>query len=152
MNFFDKNTLRDLLTALPTDRLPEWGMMTPQHMVEHLAFATTLSNGKMPMGLAIPEEKVERAKARLLDPAWQMPQLFKAAFMPADSLLPLAFGSMEAAVESLMGQIDDFYEFYAQNPEATPTHPYFGPLNREEWEVLHHKHFYHHLKQFGAVG
>lgn len=71
--------------------------------------------------------------------------------MPVDSLLPLAFGSMEAAVESLMGRLTNS-EFYAQNPEATPTHPYFGPLSREEWEVLHHKHFYHHLKQFGAVG
>lgn len=152
MNYFDKNTLRDLLTDLPADRVPHWGMMTPQHMVEHLALAVTISNGKMPMPLSIPEEKVERAKTRLLDPEWQMPQLFKASFMPADSLLPLACASKEEAIESLMGQIDDFYEFYAQNPEATPIHPYFGPLNRSEWEVLHHKHFYHHLKQFGMVG
>jgi len=152
MNYFDKNTLHEILTALPDDRDPLWGMMTPQHMVEHLALSTSFSNGKMPMPLAIPEEKVERAKARLLDPEWQMPMLFKAGFMPADSLMPLAFATKSEAIDALLGQIDDFYDFYAQNPEATPIHPYFGPLHRAEWEVLHHKHFYHHLKQFGMVG
>lgn len=152
MNFFDKNTLHEFLTALPDDRAPLWGMMTPQHMVEHLSFATSFSNGKMPMPLAIPEEKVERAKARLLAPEWQMPMLFKASFMPTDNLPPLAFATKSEAIDALLGQIDDFYDFYAQNPEATPIHPYFGPLNRAEWEVLHHKHFYHHLKQFGMVG
>jgi hypothetical protein len=150
-DFFEIAQLRPLLATLPADRAPHWGMMTPQHMVEHLAFAVALSNGKVPMPLAIPEEKAERAQARLLDPAWRMPRAFKAAFMPADSLLPLAYSSLEEATEALFEQIADFHAFFDQNPHATPTHPYFGALDRATWALLHHKHFAHHLEQFGAL-
>jgi hypothetical protein len=150
-NFFEIAQLRPLLAGLPADRAPLWGMMTPQHMVEHLAFAVALSNGKVPMPLAIPEEKVERAQARLLDPAWRMPQGFKAAFMPTDALLPLAYGSLGEAAEALFGQIADFHAHFDQNPDATPTHPYFGALDHAKWGLLHHKHFAHHLEQFGVI-
>lgn len=151
MNYFDKNLLHERLQALPADQAPLWGTLTPQHMVEHLAFTMEFSNGKRLMTLVIPEEKALKAKARLLDPEWQMPVGFKAPFMPADSLPPLQFSSKAAAIDALLQQMNDFYDFYARNPEATSVHPYFGTLNQAEWEIMHHKHFGHHLRQFGVA-
>lgn len=148
---FDKTYLKDILATLPADRTPEWGTMTPQHMVEHLGFAVQLSNGKRTHALITPEEKVERAKARMLSEEWQMPVNFKAGFLPEEGLLPLKFDSLDDAIAALMTEIDDFYQYYRETPEKTTIHPYFGSLNHAEWEINHHKHFQHHLKQFGLL-
>ena len=150
---FDKKYLRDTLTQLPPDTVPLWGTMTPQHMVEHLRYAVQLSNGKVSFPLVTPLEKVEKAKARMLAAeGWQPPVNFKAAFMDAEGLMPLQFGSMEAAIDALLAEIDDFYQYHRENPDAQPVHPYFGALNQQEWEINHDRHFQHHFRQFGVKG
>jgi Protein of unknown function (DUF1569) len=148
---FDKTRIAALLRQIAPDAVPDWGLMTPQHMVEHLAFGVCMSNGKQPQPLMIPAEKVEKAQSRLFDPLWRMPSGFKAAFMPEDRPLPLEKTDYEAAIEALLIEIDDFEQFFDKNPDTTPTHPYFGDLNRAGWLVLHHKHFSHHLRQFGLI-
>lgn len=150
-SLFSQDALRLHLMRLQPDSPPLWGSFTPQHMVEHLAEVIRFSNGKKNIELAIPFEKAERAKSRLLTPEFTMPKDFKAAFMPPEGLPPLQFSSLKAAIDALFSEIDDFYSFFAQNPGATPTHLYFSHLNREEWEVLHHKHILHHFEQFGLI-
>jgi hypothetical protein len=41
--------------------------------------------------------------------------------------------------------------FFAEHPGQTTTHPVFGPLNFNEWILLHHKHMTHHARQFGLM-
>lgn len=148
---FDKTYLKARLGQLPADKIPAWGSMTPQHMTEHLRLAVQLSDSRATFPLVTPEEKVERARNRMLSDEWQMPVNFKAAFMPEEGLRPLEFDSLPAAIDALMAEIDYFYDFFEKNPDAKPVHPYFGPLNRQEWEINHHKHFSHHLQQFGLL-
>ena len=50
LNFEDKADVISKLKSLKVDQQPEWGIMTPQHMVEHLIVSTKMSNG----GLNIP--------------------------------------------------------------------------------------------------
>lgn len=146
---FEKEYLLETLGQLQADTTPLWGTMTPQHMVEHLRYAVQLSNGKVSFPLVTPPEKVERAKARMLAAeGWQPPANFKAAFMDAEGLMPLQFDGMAAAIEGLMAEIDDFYQYYRDNPDACPVHPYFGALNQQEWEINHGRHFHHHFRQF----
>jgi Protein of unknown function (DUF1569) len=148
---FDKTRIAVLLRQIAPDAVPAWGLMAPQHMVEHLAFGVRMSNGKQPQPLLIPVEKVEKAQSRLFDPVWQMPMGFKAAFMPEDRPLPLEKNDYEAAIGALLDEMDDFKQFFEENPHSTPIHPYFGDLNHAGWLVLHHKHFSHHLRQFGLI-
>ena len=35
-------------------------------------------------------------------------------------------------------------------PHALVPHPAFGPMSRDDWGVLIHKHADHHLRQFGV--
>jgi hypothetical protein len=148
---FQKASILQHFERLHPETKPEWGLLTAQHMVEHLAVPFRFSNGKQPMELAIPFEKAERAKARVLEPDWRMPREFKAGFMPPEGLPDLQFSSIESATFALFSEIEDFYSFFALNPAATPTHPYFSHLNQQEWEVVHHKHFLHHFEQFGLL-
>lgn len=150
-SLFDRNTLQDILPNLTPESSPRWGAMTSQHMVEHLVLVVRFSNGKIRGELAIPTEKAERAKARMLQPEWIMPMEFKAAFLPQEGLPTLEYSSLAEAIQALYAEMADFYAFFAQYPDAQPLHPYFYLLNKEEWELMHHKHFLHHFKQFGLV-
>lgn len=148
---FNIETAKNHLSGLNPDTKPAWGIMTAQHMVEHLSEIIRFSNGKTAIGLAIPEDKAERAKTRMLTPEYRLPVDFKAAFLPENELPPLKYSSLENAKTALFSEIEDFYSFFAQNKDAMPTHPYFHNLNESEWELLHHKHFLHHFQQFGLV-
>ena len=55
------------------------------------------------------------------------------------------------AIDDLTKSINDFFEFFKNDPSKTTLHPAFGELNFDEWVQLHHKHVTHHLKQFGLI-
>ncbi len=148
-SLFNKAVIQNRLLRLRKDTSPIWGTMTAQHMVEHLAETIKYSNGNKTMALAIPFEKAERAKDRMLAPEWKMPREFKAAFLPLEGLPDLQFSSLTTAIDGLFSEIDDFYAFFALNPDATTTHAYFSNLNKQQWELSHHKHIAHHFEQFG---
>ena len=37
----------ELLKKLTPDKKPEWGIMSAQHMIEHILLAVQMSNGKL---------------------------------------------------------------------------------------------------------
>ena len=147
----NKTLLAARLERLHPEATPRWGSMTAQHMIEHLAEVVSFSNGKIQAELAIPYEKAERAKVRMLAPEWEMPKEFTASFMPAESLPELKFSSLHEAIQALFSEMAEFYSFFARNPDATPLHPYFSNLDQGEWLTAHHKHFKHHFEQFGLL-
>ncbi|MDQ2842736.1 MAG: DUF1569 domain-containing protein [Acidobacteriota bacterium] len=49
----------------------------------------------------------------------------------------------------LIAAIDSFSSQGAACCSSYP-HPFFGPLNPEQWSILMYKHVDHHLRQFGA--
>lgn len=118
-SLFNKAVIQHHLLRLQEDTSPIWGIMTAQHMIEHLAETIKYSNGNKTVGLAIPFEKAERAKDRMLAPEWKMPREFKAAFLPTEGLPELQFSSLTDAIGGLFSEIDDFYAFFALNPDVT---------------------------------
>jgi hypothetical protein len=73
-----------------------------------------------------------------------------AAVLPEEPL-PLRYPNMQQAKDDLKISVDDFFEFFKNDPSKTTLHPAFGELNFDEWVQLHHKHVTHHLKQFGLI-
>jgi Protein of unknown function (DUF1569) len=49
----------------------------------------------------------------------------------------------------LIAAIDSFATTGAAGCSQHP-HPFFGPLNSQQWAILMYKHLDHHLRQFGA--
>ena len=74
----------------------------------------------------------------------------KAPVLP-EQPLPLQYSTMDEALDHLGKSVDDFFDFFKDDPTKTTLHPAFGELNFDEWIQLHHKHVTHHLKQFGLI-
>jgi oxepin-CoA hydrolase/3-oxo-5,6-dehydrosuberyl-CoA semialdehyde dehydrogenase len=139
-----------LLDNLSNKDKPKWGVMTPQHMVEHLAQAVQSSNGKIVLSEYMPPtEKLPLLKRILLGPR-PFPKNFVNTVVGSE-LRPIKNINLADAVMSLKTELDDLESYFKNNPTAKPINPTFGPLNEEEWIRFHEKHFTHHLKQFGLI-
>ena len=128
---------------------PVWGKMTPQHMVEHLYLAVKFSYGKLKVSCSTPEDKLPVMK-RFLKSDKPLPQNFVSPVF-GESLTQLIFPSIEISKQKLLDEINSYYKFYEQNPDAKSMNPTFGELNFEEWEIFHRKHFTHHFTQFSLL-
>ena len=144
-----KETLLQRLDQLNGDSKAKFGILTPQHMVEHLTISLKLSVGKIPIPVFEPNEKQLARKQALLFTDIPFPQGIKAPGLP-DTLLDLRFPDLEIAKAELIKSWDAYQLLFQENPTKQTPHPRFGLLNFEEWERFHAKHMDHHLSQFGC--
>lgn len=147
---FNNNNVQSALEQLNETTSAQWGNMGPQHMVEHLIYFVQMSTGKVKAELSVPQEMVEKAKSFILSPTTEFRENTKANFLP-DEPQPLQLASLEEAKNNLYKEVDNFFTYFQNNPEAREIHPVFGSLNFGEWKTGHGKHFRHHFKQFGLL-
>jgi hypothetical protein len=150
INIYKQDNIFKKLKNLNPDAKPRFGVMSPQHMVEHLSYSTAMSTGRFPQKLYFSEEQAIYHKSLLLDPDAAFPANFKAPML-GDTPPPLSFADLPAALEKLKKELDKFSSFFEVNPDAMPVHPAMGPLNKEEWIVFHNRHYTHHFQQFGLL-
>jgi len=145
----DRERLLDRFRTLTTDSKPVFGLMTAQHMVEHVCLTFSLSNGRREIAQTTPERLANITKRRLLESEMVFPKGFKAPVLPENDTLPLQYESLNAAIAALEDEIDTFEGWFKHYPGSRPVHPVMGPLTYDEWQVFHSKHLTHHLEQFG---
>lgn len=150
MNFQDRHEITSRLANLSPNTLPEFGLMNPQQMVEHLILVMQISNGKRIENLMIKEETAKKWKEALIYTDAKMPKGFKAPMLP-EKPMALSFENLEIATKKLLDEIDDFNLFFSENPKITSMHPALGLFDMNEWVIFHNKHFTHHFEQFGLV-
>lgn len=144
-----RETLQQRLNLLTAASAAQFGILTPQHMLEHLILTLKLSAGRIPMTDFVPNEKQLAQKQALLYTDIPFPQGIKAPGIP-DTLMELRFPDLESAKQGLLTSWNAYQEVFEQQPDKTTIHPRFGPLNHADWEKFHAKHMNHHLGQFGA--
>lgn len=148
---------RFLQTTIPaaTSKLlaitkPQWGKMTPQHMIEHLYTAvvsSTIIKNTPPLP---PNSYQEEAKKSLI---------YSPADMPKNLDNPtFRFGlpdytnpTLVEAKAKLLSSLERFFEIYEKKEDAYNFNIFLGDLNVEENFVFHYKHFKHHYTQFGLI-
>lgn len=144
----------NVLNKLSKNTKPKWGIMTAQHMVEHLVLAVQSSTEKIIFDRFItPLDKLAISK-RFLNSSRPLPKLFVNEVISeviGEGLIPLINNDLSSAIKELEKEVEYFDEYFTRNPEAKPINATFGPLNYEEWVVFHNKHFTHHLTQFGLL-
>ena len=145
----DRKRLIDRFRMLTPQSEPVFGLMTSQHMVEHVCITFSLSNGRREIAQSTPERLANITKRRLLESEMTFPKGFKAPILPENDTLPYQYESLNAAIEALADEIDAFERWFEQHPDSKPVHPVMGPLSYKEWQVFHSKHILHHLEQFG---
>jgi hypothetical protein len=138
------------LSKLTSDAQPIWGKMTPQHMIEHLVLAVKLSNGSETINECMtPEDRLPLMK-KILMSTRPLPKNFVNTVV-GEGLKPLVYDSLEQAKESLQSELEQFENYFKENPSSVLNNPTFGPLNYEEWAQFHRKHLTHHFSQFGLT-
>lgn len=143
----NKETLLQRLNQLHTTTAAQFGILTPQHMVEHLILTVKMSAGRIPIPEFVPNEKQLAQKQALLFTDIPFPRGVKAPGLP-DTLLDLRFPDLETAKAELIKSWDAYQLLFKENPTKQTFHPRFGLLNFDEWERFHAKHMDHHLGQF----
>jgi hypothetical protein len=138
------------LKQLTPDTSPDWGVLTPQAMIEHLVGSWRISNGKAQVERKTPKKELPKYRQFLYsDQPYE--KNIKNPIMPENEPPPLRKPDLQSAKEQLLKEIDDFFDFFEQQPEATPVHPIFGALDKDGWLTFQYKHMRHHFKQFGIL-
>lgn len=146
---FVKNDFIFLVKKLKGDEKGRWGKMNAQQMIEHVSAFFKVSTQKIHFPLVTAVEHLPKYKEFLLSEK-EFRENTKAPVLPEEPL-PLHYSNLQEAKDQLKKSVDDFFEFFKDDPSKTTLHPVFGQLNFNEWVQLHHKHITHHLKQFGLL-
>ncbi|RZK75600.1 MAG: hypothetical protein EOO85_13465 [Pedobacter sp.] len=139
----------DLLRQLKEDDKPRFGLMTSQHMVEHLAMSVRFSNGRSPQPLYVSTERAQVSKRFILGDG-EYPIGFKAPML-GDSPPPLIKAGLKEAIQYLENELAYFDSYFEANPSTVVMNPVLGELTYSEWIILHNKHFAYHFKQFNIL-
>lgn len=147
----DKEFIENKLKTLSEEHQAKWGMMTPQHMVEHLEMTLRIATGEISnFEIATPEEHLEKVQETLYNYE-KMPQGYKMPLMKTDELEDLHHDNLDEAKKALLDAYEAFEVFFREYPEAVMKNAVFGELTAFEWKLLNRKHFNHHFEQFGLI-
>ena len=150
ININNRADVHARLEQLKPDSKAVFGIMTAQHMLEHLSYAVMMSNGKRPQKLYFTKEKADRIKAHVIHSDLEMPIGFKAPML-TDELPPLVFPDFDTALNLLKRELSDYDAYLQTNKNALHIHPTMDVLDDNEWIKFHNKHFTHHFKQFNLI-
>uniref|UniRef100_UPI0026ECD55E phenylacetic acid degradation bifunctional protein PaaZ n=1 Tax=Mesonia mobilis TaxID=369791 RepID=UPI0026ECD55E len=139
------------LNSLTEETQPAWGIMTPQHMVEHLEDSYRIAAGEIQdFEIATPEDKLEMVQETL----WNykpMPKNFHFPFYKEGELFKLKHEDLATAKQKLKEAKAQYENYFHEHPEAITKNAVFGELNKFEWKLMHRKHINHHFDQFGLL-
>ncbi|MCO4805669.1 hypothetical protein OAA53_00080 [Salibacteraceae bacterium] len=138
--------LPNRLKTLAVDQTPKWGIMTPQHMVEHIIGTWRISNGRARVAPAASGDELDRRRAFIFSDVAYQKNITNPVF--GDGLMKLRKPNLQAAIDHLEDEMTAFFEYHESNPEAMEAHPVFGILDYNGWIVFQSKHMGHHLAQF----
>lgn len=141
----------ECLAKLTEDSKPKWGIMTPQHMIEHLEYTYKIAAGEIQdFKISTPEKILEKVKNSL----WnynKFPQNSQFPLLEKDTLDELKHEDLATAISKFKEQREAYLQYFKDNPNTTLSNMVFGELTRYEWYLLERKHLNHHFEQFGLI-
>jgi oxepin-CoA hydrolase/3-oxo-5,6-dehydrosuberyl-CoA semialdehyde dehydrogenase len=145
----NEDVIKSAFAKLTPDSQPAWGVMTAQHMVEHLEMGYRIAAGQhQDFEVATPEEYLEKTAATLWNYK-KMPRGHKMPLMKKDGTLEeLKHDNLETAKEKMLEARQEYLDYFKRNPKAVTKNAVFGELSKYEWYLLERKHLNHHFEQF----
>jgi oxepin-CoA hydrolase/3-oxo-5,6-dehydrosuberyl-CoA semialdehyde dehydrogenase len=142
------------LANLKADAVPQWGVLSAQGMLEHLTLGIKIGNGSLAPRGAVPYDEYDEARK-------QQVAIFVASEAPyarnimnplmQDKPFQTRKPNLEAATDWFREELDLFFRYWEENPDATRLHPTLGPLPRDDWYRFEYRHIMHHFGQFGLL-
>ena len=146
-----EDKIDELLSQLKPEMKPVWGLMTPQHMIEHLEYTYKIASGEIQdFEIATPEKILDKVHNSL----WNYDKFPKNSQFPLlekDTLEPLKHSDLSTAIVEFKAQREKYVAYFKEHPEAKLKNLVFGELNKYESYLLERKHLNHHFEQFGLI-
>jgi oxepin-CoA hydrolase/3-oxo-5,6-dehydrosuberyl-CoA semialdehyde dehydrogenase len=143
--------IEESLSKLAQDSQPKWGILTPQHMMEHLELSYKIMSGQVQdFEIATPEKILEKVHNSL----YTFDRFPKNSAFPTykkDVLEDLIHPDFETAKAKFLEAREAYKAFFRENPETILKNMVFGELNKYESYLLERKHLNHHFEQFGIL-
>ena len=140
------------LNRLTEDTKPKWGIMTPQHMLEHLEYTYKIASGKIQdFEVATPEKILEKVHASLYNYE-KFPHHSNFPKLEKGKLDTLKHPDLATAKKKFLEEREAYKNYFKENPDAKLNNLVFGEMNRYEWYLLERKHLNHHFEQFNLLG
>lgn len=134
-----------LLKTLKADAEPRFGLMTAQHMVEHIANDAKYMNHRLGEPEGGPTEK-QLGFQKFIDSGAVLKH------RPSDKtkadLPELKYASLEEAVAKIAPITKAFYDHFDAHPEFKVYNKFMGELGFEKVELFFSQHWRYHLWQF----
>ena len=141
--------VQEQLKGLEADATPAFGVMTPQHMLEHLIWVTKSSIkdfGPAPDRSELPEKVLKFM--HFIESGKPMKYIEKD--VTAADLNDLRLESLEAAKVGVAEAIDRLINDYNSRGDKPYFNPMMGVVSKEHMIDFHRRHFVHHLEsQYG---
>ena len=136
------------LNKLTENTQPKFGMLTPQHLLEHLEQGYRIMSGEIQdFEIATPEKILDIVHNSLYNYD-KFPMGTKFPLMKKDELENLVHPDFETAKAKFLEARESYKTFFKENPEAILKNLVFGELNKYESYLLERKHLNHHFEQF----
>lgn len=134
--------IRRMWTLTPS-HAAKWGKFSVGAMLAHLNDSTRMATGELSV--------TGKAPSFL---RWPPVRYFFIYALPMPKSAPTAPELLaRAPAADLAAEQRTFqtlFEALARRESLVAAHPAFGPMTRDDWGALIHKHVDHHLRQFGA--
>lgn len=139
----DSERIRTRIGRLVPDTFPRWGSFTSAQMVCHLCDSLRLTMGEIQVE---PTHKILHYQPLKFLSLYLFPYIKNAKSAP--ELFESKPGEWMLDIATLM-ELQDQCMRRPEN-DMWGRSPVYGWLTKGEWGVAQHKHFDHHLKQFGC--
>ena len=147
----DRSNIESYLAKLTEDLKPNWGIMTPQHMIEHLEQQFRYAAAqKEDFEIATPAEHLDKYREAVFNHN-PFPNEHKHPLMKIGENEDLTHSDLATAKQKLIEAYDAYENYFKENPEARTKNVVFGMMDKFEWDLLSTKHFNHHFEQFGIL-
>ena len=143
------NQMPSLLGKLTPETEGNFGLMTPQVMVEHIVSVLKNTTIKHEGERESPANPKQEGFQKFIKSGCVLK--YRASDKTKADLPKLKYDSLEAAVAEVPAAIKGFYDFWAANQDYTPYASFMGELPFEDIEHFHYMHFRYHLWQFGLI-
>lgn len=138
-----------LLRKLSADQEPNFGLMSAQHMVEHLIYVTKTFMKRM----GDPEGETTKSQLyfqKFLAKGCPFAYKPKEGVTKAD-LKALRSANIEEAIQGLEAATAKFYALFDENPNFKSYNPMMGEFTMEQLELFAYQHGRWHAYQFGLL-
>ena len=143
--------IQECLHKLTENSKPKWGILTPQHLLEHLEQGYKIMSGEIQdFEIATPEKILDKVHNSLYNYD-KFPMGTNFPTMKKGALEDLIHPNFETAKTKFFEAREQYKAFFKENPEAILKNMVFGEMNKYASYLLERKHLNHHFEQFNLI-